>query len=267
MLLRKQSSRNEDWLKTFANISQLVSKQQIDQEIEKVIEDIKAKTKGKRVAVAWSGGKDSIALEFITRQAGIRDVFGVFCELEYPAMMNWVMENKPEGCELVNTGQDLRFLKEHESWLFPRDAHGRMRWFQAVQHQGQNEYFKRRKMDMLILGRRRKEGNHCGRDNIYHTRQGVVRYCPLADWPHEYILAVIYYYNLKLPPLYDWENGFVIGTHPWPARPDTKDIWDGWDKIWRVDPLIVFEAATAIKSAEQYIKGYQGRHETQWKLR
>lgn len=62
VLGRKQRIKNSDWIETFDKIEQLITKEELDQLVNKTIQDIKAKTKGKQAAYAWSGGKDSLVL-------------------------------------------------------------------------------------------------------------------------------------------------------------------------------------------------------------
>lgn len=71
VLGRKQRIKNSDWIETFDKIEQLITKKELDQLVDKTIQDIKAKTKGKKAAYAWSGGKDSLVLGEICRRAGI----------------------------------------------------------------------------------------------------------------------------------------------------------------------------------------------------
>ena len=62
VLGRKQRIKNSDWIDTFGKIEQLVTKKELDQLVEKTVKEIKKKTKGKKAAYAWSGGKDSLVL-------------------------------------------------------------------------------------------------------------------------------------------------------------------------------------------------------------
>ena len=62
VLGRKQRIQNSDWIDAFGKIEQLVSKKELDQLVEKTVKEIKKKTKGKKAAYAWSGGKDSLVL-------------------------------------------------------------------------------------------------------------------------------------------------------------------------------------------------------------
>jgi 3'-phosphoadenosine 5'-phosphosulfate sulfotransferase (PAPS reductase)/FAD synthetase len=254
VLGRKQRIKNSDWIDTFGKIEQLVSKKELDQMIEKTVKEIEKKTKGKKAAYAWSGGKDSLVLGKICQQAGIVPCVLVICELEYQAFIEWLDAHKPPELSIINTGQDTKWLAAHPQMLFPQDSKIAARWFQIVQHRGQARYYKENELDMLLLGRRRVDGNYVGKgDNIYTNGQGVTRYSPLSEWTHEQILAYIHYYNLEMPPIYDWKNGYLCGTHPWPARQWTRSVENAWAEIYGIDSSIVVEAAEYIQSAKDFL--------------
>ena len=256
MLKRKQASSNDEWIKTFRNIEAIVTKDEIDTLVNKTVHDIKKTCRGKDAAFAWSGGKDSIALAFVCELAGIKEAMCAVCDLEYPAFKQWIHENKPERTEIINTGQDLDWLAKNQHMLFP-DNRLASRWYAIVQHKGQRQYTRQRKVDILILGRRKADGNYVGKrrgENTYEDREGFTRFSPLADWRHEDVLAVIHYYSLKMPPIYKWPDGFKTGTHPWPARPYTTSVQDGWRQIYEIDPTIVKIAASKINSAKHFLE-------------
>ena len=219
MLGRKQSVRNnEDWKNALDHIEETVPKKELDSLVKKTVKDIKEKCKGKKAAYAWSAGKDSLVLGEICEKAGIDQSVLVRCNLEYPAFIAWIEQNKPSGLEVINTGQDMEWLKKHPDMLFPDKSNKAAQWFHIVQHRGQARYYKEHQLEILLLGRRKADGNYVGKDNIYTNSAGITRYSPLAEWRHEDILAYIHYYDVKLPPIYDWEKGYLCGTHPWPAR-------------------------------------------------
>ena len=85
----------------------------------------------------------------------------------------------------------------------------------------------------------------------------MTRFSPLAAWKHEHILAYIHYHQLLLPPIYGWKNGYLCGTHPWPARQWTGSIENGWREVYDIDPGIVLVAAEKIDSARAFLKGVQ----------
>ena len=71
MLGRKQRIKNSEWIEAFEKIDQIVSRKDLDQIVDQTVKEIKRKTKGKKAAYAWSGGKDSLALADICQRAGI----------------------------------------------------------------------------------------------------------------------------------------------------------------------------------------------------
>jgi hypothetical protein len=251
---RKQSSRNEEWIQALSNIESLVPEKEYRVAEKKAIADIRKTIKGKKTALAWSGGKDSIVLGHLCIKAGLTASMIGMCNLEYPAFEAWVQANKPEGCEIINTGQDMSWLAKHPEMLFPLSSALIGRWYGIVQHKAQEDYYKRNSLDMLILGRRRADGNYTGTDGLYTNGRGITRFSPLCDWPHEMILAGIHYNRLPLPPIYDWKDGFVQGTHPWPARIHVKDAQQGWQEIFDIDPAIVRAAAETITSAALFLQ-------------
>lgn len=241
---RKQSIKNDAWIEAMAHIEETVSRKDLDAMVERTVADIREKTAGKTAAYAWSAGKDSIALGKLCELAGVTACMIGVCNLEYPAFAAWIDANKPEGCEVSNTGQDMAWLVKHPEMLFPQDSKAAARWFSIVQHRAQMQYFRAKGLDLIILGRRRADGNFVGRkSNIYTDGKGVTRFSPLADWPHEYVLALIHYYDLPLPPIYGWPNGYLCGTHPWPARQWTGSEENGWREIYAIDKSIVTAAA------------------------
>lgn len=255
LLGKKQSIKNSDWIDTFMKIEQLVSKKELDQLVEKTVNDIKKKTKGKKAAYAWSGGKDSLVLGEICQRAEIIPCVLVICDLEYKAFIEWAESHKPPELSVINTGQNIKWLVAHMNMLFPQDSKFATRWFQIVQHRGQAKYYKEHKLDIMLLGRRKADGNYVGRgDNIYTNGQGVTRYSPMSDWTHEQVLAYIHYYNLEMPPIYNWKNGYICGTHPWPARQWTGNVENAWAEIYEIDSSIVIEATKHISSANDFLK-------------
>ena len=59
---RKQNIKNDAWIAAMADIENAVSRDEIAELVGQTVEDIRAKTDGKKAAYAWSGGKDSIVL-------------------------------------------------------------------------------------------------------------------------------------------------------------------------------------------------------------
>ena len=252
---KKQRINNSDWIEAFGKIEQLVPREELDQLVEKTVAEIQKKTEGKKAAFAWSGGKDSLVLEKICYMAEMNSCVLVICDLEYQAFLQWVTDNMPPELTVINTGQDMEWLSKHQQMLFPQDSNTAAQWFHMVQHRGQAKYYKDNELDVLLLGRRKSDGNYVGKgDNIYTNGQGITRYSPLADWSHEHILAFLHYYKVGLPPFYEWQNGYYCGTHPWAARQWTGSIENGWKEVFQIDSSIVTEAAKLIPSAKAFLE-------------
>lgn len=175
VLGKKQSIQNEDWLKAGKRIEELVSREELDEKVHSTVEEIRQMTDGKKAAYAWSAGKDSLVLGEICQESGVTDCMMAICNLEYPDFLKWVDQYKPKGLEIINTGQDLEWLSKHLNMLFPQDSATAAKWFSIVQHRAQAKYYKVRELDLILLGRRRADGNYCGRrSNIYTDGKGVV---------------------------------------------------------------------------------------------
>ena len=251
---RKQRATNENFVDLRQHVADYVTRAELDNLLDATVEKVKGETRGKRASFAWSGGKDSIVLAAVCSRAGIRDGVCVLTHLEYPAYLRWLSRRTPEGVVTCNTGQNLRWLARHPHMLFPQDSATTGQWFRIVQHRGQNRFAARHRLDVLLFGRRRSDGNYVGRGGSdRYVANGVVKYSPLADWSHAHVLAYAHYYQEELPPNYSWPRGFRVGTGPWAKRQGTGSVRNGWAELWTIDPDIVREAARLIPSARAYL--------------
>lgn len=253
ILGRKQNSSDARWIEAMNRIEELVSREELEKAVATAVEKIKTVTQGKNVAYAWSGGKDSIVLSNICEKAGVKKAMFAYTDLEYPAFLKWCLEHKPKCCDDIHIPYDLDWLAEHENMLFPKGKELN-KWYQIVQRAAFTKYFFDNKLDMIIVGHRKADGNIVGPDGTIRKGSGEIRYSPLADWSHEMILAYIHYNDIELPPIYKWHNGFRCGTHPWPSRMHIENVEDGWREIYDIDPSIVEMAAEKIQSARHFLE-------------
>jgi 3'-phosphoadenosine 5'-phosphosulfate sulfotransferase (PAPS reductase)/FAD synthetase len=263
MLPLRQFATNEQFQHAWQNIEDIISFSEIDALIASTLDEIAQVTKDKKVAYAWSGGKDSQALSAVLSIEAVarglrfeRCMIALADDFEFPAFLEWLDEYMPEQCSQITTNTTWAWLKKNPHMLFPNDTKLTGRWFKKVQHSGQETYFHQENLDMLILGRRRADGNYVDKGDgtgIYSNARGVTYYSPLRHWTHEQVLAACHYYLMPLPPFYEWENGWRNGTGPWPAREDTKTIANGWRMVYGIDPDIVTEAANHLPSARDFL--------------
>lgn len=258
-IARKQRTTQEDWTRALATIGAAIPRAALDDLAARTVAQMRATlARFDRPAYAWSGGKDSRVLEILAERAGVRECVLGISDLEYPAFLQWATDYMPRGLEVLCTGQDLRWLAANPHMLFPQDATTAGKWFKLVQHTAQERYYKTRRVDVLLLGRRKADGNFTGAGNLYTNSRGITRYSPLADWTHEQMLAFIHHERLALPPFYRWPKGYRCGTHPWAARQWTGSVEQGWREVYTIDPAIVHAAAPLIASARAFLAGLGG---------
>ena len=250
---RKQSLSHQDFLELQSSAA-LIPRTRIDQALGAAADNIRCICKGREAAFGWSGGKDSAVIRLLCERAGIEECIMGISALEYPAFLRWATSHMPPRLEVIkNQHLNLDWLAENPHMLFPQTANNAAQWFHRVQHHAQNVYAAKHKLDVLILGRRRAEGNFVGRAGNSYQKGDLEIYSPIAEWSHPLLFAVIAAYHLPLPPFYTWPRGFRCGTHPWPARQWCRSIQDGWREIYAIDPAIVEFAAPKIESARTFL--------------
>lgn len=249
ILKSKRSLTEQEWITAFNNSWKIVPFEHI-QKIEAsaiaLVQKYISMYGANNLAYAWSGGKDSILISEICRKAGItQGMFGT-CDLEYPEFQKWVNENIPSGVEPVSSGRDLEWLLERQDKIFPSDTKVRAWWFQNTHRVSQKKYYREKNLSGIFLGRRRIDGN-TGSGNDYRDKSGALWITPVFEWTHEELFAYLHYYKLELPPIYNWKNGFLQGTHLWPMRGTinptsrTADRIRVWEEIYSIDKGLVIK--------------------------
>lgn len=250
---KKYTLTNQMWIDAFNNIENTISREQIHEKVQDTVGRLQRVIQGKKVAFAWSGGKDSIALQYICERAGVDMSMWGTSDLEYPEFRKWCEKNKPLNCEEVNTGLDLAWLAKHTNYLFPESAKEDVRWFPLIQWKAQLDYYKKHQLDMILTGRRLIDNNFCGKEGLSISKEKTT-YNPLYDWSHEEVLAVIKYYYLELPPTYWWYEGWYEGTHCWAQRnKEGRTEQEMWKIIYDLDKSIVLNAANYLSGAREFL--------------
>lgn len=262
-LVRKQNSAQSDWITAWDEIRLDPDHDRAGRLVKAAAARMRDFTKGRKSAFGWSGGKDSLALEVVSREAGLRESLLVTSALEFPAFETWTDAHAPEGLTVHRRDSvNMDWLLSRPEMLFPRGPSS-ARWFQIVQHAGQRAHAKASGLEVLAMGRRRSDGNYLGpsagasqhayRDN---AGGGFIRYSPISDWSHEDVLHVLVSYGMSLPPNYHGPRGFRVGTGPWPSRQWTESDAQGWAEIHYIDPSILTQAASVgLRGAVDFLDG------------
>ena len=130
VLKSKYHNTQEDWVNVYNNISSYISREEIEEKINKTVERIKDVVKDKKVAYAWSGGKDSLALQIIMEKMGIdKGIAAISKELEYTNFLQYIYKNIPKGIEIINIPVKFEYLNKHLELLFPQDSINMSKWY------------------------------------------------------------------------------------------------------------------------------------------
>lgn len=251
---RKQQSTEADWHDALQQAYVAPDRARADELVAQAADLVRARCeRSLNPAFGWSGGKDSQGLRIVCEAAGVTQNVAVISELEYPAFLAWLTDEMPWGCYVETRPLDLGWLRGEPEMLFPDTQHA-ARWFRLIQHAGQRAFCKTQMCDLLILGRRRSDGNYISKQPgslEYVDRGGFVRFSPIADWSHEDLLTVLGAHATPLPPCYGWPRGFRVGTGAWPARQYCSRE-QGWAEVIEIDRQVVELAAGAgIPGAEE----------------
>lgn len=250
----KHHALNSEFINAWNNIEQLVSYEDAEQLVVSAVSDIRQKTMGKKVAYAWSGGKDSQALQIVCERAGInRGVCAIASNLTFPDVLKWLKTNIPTGIEVYDYKlYDIKFLSNHLELLFPYPS--KNKWAQLVQIDAQDKYCKANNIEVILLGRRTLDGNCCGKGRKMFKKNGYTVYNPIAEWTHEQVLGVIHYFlNRNILPTYYYRDGFILSAEIWPNLIKTKNKEEGWQRIYEIDKSLVYQAESHIASAKEFI--------------
>jgi len=252
--VRKQRLEEAEWRAIFDEADLVIPREHVGRLVGRAVERIRAFPGALDGAYAWSGGKDSQALRFVCELAGVRECVLSVTDLEYPAFLEWVTPNMPDRLEVLNSHLDLEWLARNPQMLFPTTATIAGRWFALNQQASQRVYARRRGVRVILLGRRREDGNFVGGPGDDHYESGgVTWFSPLAGWSHHEVLALIKHRGLPLPPFYGWPRGLRCGTHAWPARQWCRGEGHGWEEVHSIDPTVVEAAARLLSGARRFL--------------
>ncbi len=262
MIPLKSKTTDADWQHGLERVAAEYPRERAVEQVEIVVDRI-FRLPGK-LALAWSGGKDSQVLRLCCNLAEVED--GVLCisGLEFPAMDRWRFD-RLDNLEVVKSKHDAAWLQDHQKFLFTKDANTFAQFQKMVVHHGQERYYREHDLDGMILGRRWADDNYTGRgrgEMSYTTKQNVTRHSPMADMSHEDLLGIIHWYGLELAPCYGWRDGWTWGTGPWvygvkmrgefPDRAAELDY--NFRGVHEIDSTIIPDAAIVLEPAREWME-------------
>ncbi len=149
VLKRKSTARHEDFVQVWNHIEDYVTESEVDDLIDQAVAEVQQVTAGKRVGYAWSGGKDSLALQVVMERAGInRGLMGCMPSFEFPEFMAWLETNTPKYLTwMPQYRYDLKWLAANAFYLFPANSTLGYWWTQNGTHWSQRVYYEREGLD------------------------------------------------------------------------------------------------------------------------
>lgn len=246
MLGRKKNNSNEEWKRAFDVADKLIPKTQAEDIVCEAVNRLKLELRGETPVCCWSGGKDAQVVRLIYELAGF-DVFtmGSCREIEYPAFLKWVDENKPDGLEIYQADIDVRLFNRKPRLIFPETAADAYWYYQNINQQAWKKSAAKHGASCIVLGHRALDGNQKGKTWEVDGRP-VRKVFPIWELTHEEIFAIIKHFDLPLAPFYGWKNGFVEGTHTVLARSGKAGKREAARDVCEIDPEILPRLAKKI---------------------
>ena len=168
----------------------------------------------KRVAVPWSGGKDSTAVLTLVRDV-VEHVVAVYVDtgVDFPENMEYVEELSTRlGVELIVERAPVREELEHGKPLPTHDN----RWCTALKIGAILRAVKRAGVSTVVVGDRDAESRARGLRPFVRVEDGIKYLYPIKLWSTLHVQIYLAYRNIPPNPLY--EAGFYrIGCYVCPS--------------------------------------------------
>ena len=208
---------------------------------------------------AWSGGKDSIALEVVMERAGIERGVICACPLDFDDFVSWARDHRPAGVVTQDVGWlNEDWLLENPEFLFCNrpGVDGRLgARFTTYHHRDPlRRAYEHMGAGVMFTGRRSQDKN-AKADPAKPTKSGY-RYCnPIFDWNHEEVMAAIQYAGKVLPACYHrYPGGWYDGPTSWPARTFHHPAPErAWAETYRIAPALVSALAADYTGAARAV--------------
>ena len=249
---------DSDFARAWAVIRSLVDRRWIDKRISDAVTTVlRVADRYGQPGYAWSGGKDSVALQVVMDRCGVIDGVMCACPLDLPEHLDWCDSARPDGVtiRMRDDLDDEWLMGDGRKYLFcnartEKDALLGQR-FQIMHHRDPiREAYAEMRLGVIFTGRRKQDKNAAASPDK-PTRDGA-RYCnPIYDWTHEETMAAIVYNGLRISPSYGnvplcWYDG----PRSWNARKvDSHEA--GWRETYDLDTNIVRRMAAGFDGARR----------------
>jgi len=230
----------------------------------------------RRLAVAWSGGKDSQVIAHLARQhSGCLPPFIVSNHLEFPSVNEFIDQHVAEE-NVLRVPMNFAWLQRNPAMLWSTDRS--VDFVRREKWRLQDAYAKNHRCAGIVFGRRSRDGkvlsndgtkivggNSVGAGGSYTVKSGMARVNPIFDWSTSEVFAYMQQYKLGLYPPYTYGHadnpiGIIYGTtegwHQWlPRAAADSDPLNAW-RIMRdfCDVAVVEQAATVFPLARRVLK-------------
>lgn len=210
----------------------------------------------KKPLIAFSGGKDSVAIALLAREQGVRHAI---CDASF------YFKSMIEDVERLGRDMDLDmeiripltnfFFKEHPEMMFPTDTKVANTAYAMMQRRTVNVYAQEIGADCVFFGRRLGE-NFVG-DRITQRKSGVWHCFPIKLWTTVQTMNYCKREKIELPRLYKTPMGDDCRLNDWPFL--DHDIYpQPFETIYHIDPDTVREVATFNDEARAVIERHEG---------
>lgn len=257
ILKAKHFNPESAWRYVWDNYTEFRTKDEVESLIEQTVAETKSVCSGHKPAYAWSGGKDSIAMQIVCEEAGINNGFCAYNQLFFSESIDFFFKNKPKGIVMIDTGEDYDWLARHPSFLFPPSSTNN--WSERTHLKCQTDYVKKYGADLILMGKRTQDGNWVPKDSLIKVgANGVPIYCPIRNWTHEDVICAIRYRGKTISNFYFKDGGgFHYGDTKFALMSPMKGetVSDAWNRIYKLEPEKVVRSAEAgIPSAIEYLR-------------